>query len=238
MNFAVMLSGGVGTRMRSDGFPKQYLEVEGKPVIMYALEPFLACEDIDEIVIVASPVWKERIMEWLKVYNVAKPVSVVQNGNTRQESLMNGLLACAGKCQLKPQDKVLIHEAVRPLVNARIIRDCIAALDKYDSCLPVVPIHDSTYVSYDKITASEMIDRDKIFCGQAPEGFRLKMYLELNQNSSSVELATIRGSSELSLIKGHTVGLIEGDPNNFKLTRPSDLQLFKAHLIARTLQEE
>ena len=238
MNYAVILSGGIGTRMRSDGFPKQYLEVDGKPILMYALEPFLTCERIDKIVIVAHEVWEEKIYAWLKDYNVTKPVAVVRNGQTRQDSLTNGLLACAENGEPGPEDKVLVHEAVRPMVSRRIIDDCLDALDKYDSCLPVIPVHDTTYLSSDMQTAEGVIDRDKLACGQAPEGFNLKKYLDMNRQTPPEELATIRGSAELSLRNGRTVGLVMGDPCNFKLTRPGDLELFKAYVMARKLYEE
>lgn len=238
MNYAIILSGGTGTRMREDGFPKQYLIVRGKPVIMYAIEPFISSEEIDEIIIVAQDVWQDQISEWLRAYNVTKPIRMTSGGNTRQASVLQGLLACTANHAPGPTDKVLIHEAARPLVSSRMIHDCICALDQYDSCLPVIPSNDSMFISDDRITVSDLIDRDKLFCGQAPEGFHLQMYLDLNTSCPEHELDSIRGGSVLSFIKGHTVGLIEGDPCNFKLTRPQDLMLFEAHLTAQTMQKE
>lgn len=234
MNYAIILSGGVGTRMRSDGYPKQYLEVGGKPILLYALEPFVACPDIDEIVIVADPVWQDPIREWVQNAGIEKPVTLTGNGNTRQESILNGLLHCASRHPIDARDNVLIHEAVRPLVTRKIVEDCVQALKDHECALPVIPVHDTMYVSYDKKMVARMANRDELFCGQAPEGFRLKTYLELNQSCTQDELASIRGSSELLYRKGHSIAFIDGDPINFKLTRPGDLELFKAYLALRT----
>lgn len=237
MNFAVILSGGVGTRMRSDGFPKQYMEVNNKPVLIYAVEPFDRCREIDSIVIVASVKWHKQIKKWLEQFGISKPVHLIVNGANRQESVYNGLLACAEHSKSE-DDKVLIHEAVRPLVTGRIIRDCISTLNRYDSCLPVVPIHDTTYSSDNGIEIGGMVNRDKLCCGQAPESFHLGKYLRMLESMTSEERSCIRGCCELSLLKGDTVGMVIGDPNNFKLTRPQDLTLFKAHLLAKTWEEE
>lgn len=237
MNFVVMLSGGVGTRMRSDGFPKQYMEVDGKPVLIYALEPFDRCREIHSIVIVASVKWHKQIRKWLEQFGISKPVQLVVNGDSRQESVYNGMQACAERSE-SPEDKVLIHEAVRPLVTGKIIRDCISTLNRYDSCLPVVPIHDAAYSSDNGIEITAAVDRDRLCCGQAPEGFRLHKYLQMMETMTPEERSRIRGCCELSLMKGDTVGMVIGDPNNFKLTRPQDLTLFKAHLLARTWETE
>lgn len=233
MNFAVILSGGVGTRMRSDGFPKQYLSVREKPVLLYALEPFAACEQIDAIVIVASPVWYKQISSWLTQYGIEKQVIFAENGATRQDSVIRGIQACVDAHGTRPEDKLLVHEAVRPLVTQRIIRDCLDALERYDSCVPVIPVHDTTYSTDDGVVLSGMVNRDKLCCGQCPEGFRLEKYMGWMASMTPEERSRIRGCSELPMLRGETVGLVIGDHSNFKLTRPDDLALFEAHLQLR-----
>lgn len=237
MNYAIILSGGIGTRMRSDGFPKQYLMVNEKPVLLYALEPFAACRQIDRIVIVANDAWKEQIQQWVKDAGIEKPVDIAPNGDCRQASILNGLLACAAYKAPTAEDKVLIHDGVRPLVTVKLIEDCLDVLQRYDCCLPAVPIFDSTYTTQDHATVFGPFNRDKLVCGQTPEGFELKSYLELNQACTPEELEKLRGSVELPLQHGLTIGLVQGDHNNFKLTRPDDLKLFKAHLAARAMEE-
>lgn len=233
MNYAVILSGGVGTRMRSDGFPKQYLNVRGKPVLIYALEPFQACEDVDAMVIVASPLWYKQIEKWLRQYGITKTVIFAENGASRQDSVMQGIHAAVERFGLRAEDKVLIHEAVRPLVTTKLICDCVDALERHDSCLPVIPIHDATYSTADGLVANGTVDRDTLCCGQCPEGFRTEKYLAWMESVTPEQRQKIRGCSELPLLLGQTVGLVIGDHSNFKLTRPDDLALFEAHLVLR-----
>ena len=95
MNYAVILSGGVGSRMRQDGFPKQYIEIYGKPILIYTLERFNNNALVDKIIIVAAEQWREKIFEWIDIYGINKFVEIANAGNTRQESILNGLEVCA-----------------------------------------------------------------------------------------------------------------------------------------------
>ena len=222
MNYAVILSGGIGTRMRSDGFPKQYLEVRGKPILFYALESFEACELVDKIIIVANEQWTSQISDWAKQYGITKLAAFAEPGRTRQHSLLNGLLACS-QFGMTDEDIVLIHDAVRPLVSPELIRACVENLGEHDAVLPVVPIKDALYYSEDGLNISAAVDRSKLFCGQSPETFRLPQYLKLNQDTPDEELALIRGSSELAFKNGLDVHMIVGEETNFKLTTPDDM---------------
>lgn len=222
MNYAVILSGGIGTRMRSDGFPKQYLEVRGKPILLYALESFEACDLVDKIVIVANEQWTDQISNWAKQYGITKLAAFAEPGRTRQHSLLNGLLACA-EFGVTEQDIVLIHDAVRPLVTPELIRSCAENLEGHDAVLPVVPMKDAIYFSEDGLNICAAVDRSKLFCGQSPETFWLRQYLELNQSTPDEELALIRGSSELAFKNGLDVHMITGEETNFKLTTPDDM---------------
>ena len=232
MNYAVILSGGIGTRMRDDGFPKQYLTVFEKPILVYALEVFEACPRIDQIVVVASHTWHEQIKQWLAQYGITKCQVIAQAGDSRQESVMNGLLACVGP-DTTDRDNVLIHEAVRPLVSQRILADCMDALQHHDCCIPVLPIHDTTYVSLNGTQISQLTDRDHLFRGQAPEGFKLLQYLEMSRQLPQDQRSSIRGSTELAYMNGLDIQLIAGETANFKLTNPGDLELFQAYLTLR-----
>lgn len=222
MNYAVILSGGIGTRMRSDGFPKQYLEVRGKPILLYALESFEACKSVDRIVVVGNEQWTDQISGWAKQYGISKLAAFAEPGKTRQHSLLNGLLACA-QFGITDRDIVLIHDAVRPLVTPELIRSCAESLENHDAVLPVVPMKDAIYYSKDGLSISAAVDRSKLFCGQSPEAFRLQQYLELNQNTPDEDLALIRGSSELAFKNGLDVHMIPGEETNFKLTTPDDM---------------
>lgn len=222
MNIAIILAGGTGTRMRSDGFPKQYVEVNGKPILIYTLEKFQACNDIDKIVVVAHCQWEEKIHEWVDRYQIHKFACLATQGETRQESVLNGLLACE---QFLPtaKDVVVIHDAARPLVTPRLITTCISELGEHYGCLPVIPMKDSLCCSLDGRTISGLADRSTLFCGQSPESFRLLPYLELNRNASVEALQQTRGSFEIAYRNGLDIYMIPGEENNFKLTTSEDM---------------
>ncbi len=227
MNFALILSGGVGTRMRMDGFPKQYLEVEGKPILVYTLQVFEACAAVDSVVIVAAEPWRERIRAWADQYGLNKLLAFAPPGDTRQESILNGLNACMAHSR-DEADRVVIHDAVRPCVTGELIGRCLAALDEHDGCMPVLPVTDTVYESRDGRVISRLLERSTIFAGQAPEAFRLRPYARINREAPKEELARCRGTSVIACQHGMDVCLIPGDTDNFKITTPTDLDHFRA----------
>lgn len=225
MNYALILSGGVGTRMRSDGFPKQYLEIDAKPILMFTVEVFSRCTAIDKIVIVAAEIWQEKIGEWISDYHIEKFDSFALPGDSRQESIFHGLKACMIS-SIFEDDKVIIHDGVRPLVTEELIVNCLAKLPKHDGCIPVLPVTDTTYFSDDGKTIDSLLDRSKLFAGQAPEAFMLRKYYKLNVGLPKEVLEKTRGTSEIAFDAGFDICMIPGDYRNFKLTTPVDLDRF------------
>lgn len=226
MNFAIILSGGVGTRMRTDGFPKQYLEIFNKPILAYTLETFDSNDLVDKIIIVADPVWQSKIREWLKHYNVKKFEAFAEPGKSRQGSILNGLKECI-KYNKNQTDNVIIHDAVRPLVSSTLIQNCFNQLDKYDGCMPVLPVVDTIYYSENGVTISNLLDRNCLYSGQSPEAFNLQKYYDINKDLSAEELDAIKGTTEIAYKNNLNICLIKGDTFNYKLTTPTDLNRFK-----------
>ena len=151
MNYAVILSGGIGTRMnmgdfpKLGDFPKQYYKVKGKMILEYTLDAFEKSGSVDEIIIVMAPEWQEQLGEELrskykKLQGFAKP------GSIRQESILSGLSACMERSG-SDTDKVIIHDGVRPLVSCELIDACFDAIGEYEACLPVIPATDPIYYS-------------------------------------------------------------------------------------------
>ncbi len=227
MNYGVILSGGIGARMNLNGIPKQYVFVENKPILIYTLEKFEKCPDIDKIIVVASKEWIDKIYEWIKEYNITKFAAFAHSGETRQRSVRNGLDACM---QFNPteNDIVAVHDAARPLVKPQAISDLIAGAKDYGGCLPVLPMVETVYQTDDGKSISHLLNRDTLFLGQTPEAFLLLRYREINHNISDEELDSYRGAAQLAHKYGMKIHLIPGDYSNFKLTIPSDLQKFRA----------
>ena len=146
MNYAIVLSGGIGSRMNNIDIPKQYIKVNDKPIIMYTLEQFEKSNEIDKIVIVAASEWELYIKDICKKYGVSKLSDIVINGETRQKSIYNGLKKCVEDSN-SVDDKVIIHDAVRPMVTVELIEECLKNVGEYDGCMPVLPLNDTIYYS-------------------------------------------------------------------------------------------
>lgn len=221
MNTALILAGGTGTRLGSD-IPKQYIETGGKPIIAYCLETFFKHDMVDAVQIVADEMWHEFI---LKHINSAKFKGFSAPGATRQLSIYNGL--CDVKNYSSADDFVIIHDAARPLVSAEMITNCFKALEQDDGVLPVLPMKDTVYFSEDGKCISQLVDRSKIYAGQAPEAFKLGKYLAANEALLPEKILAINGSTEPAIMAGMDVAMIEGDERNFKITTKADLEKFK-----------
>lgn len=224
MNTAVILAGGVGSRMEVDR-PKQYLLVKDKPIIAYCLEVFQSHKNIDKIVVVVSDEWKEYVKECAEKYNITKMCGYAQAGKTRQHSIYNGLKTISTNA---PQtDVCIIHDAARPLVSDEIIDDCITGAVECDGAMPVISVKDTVYQSTDGKTIDKLLKRSELFAGQAPESFKFKKYLDIHNSVSDEEIAATAGSSEIAYRHGMNIRLVKGSERNFKITTIEDLETFE-----------
>lgn len=227
MNHAIILAGGIGSRMKLN-HPKQYLEVKGKPVFMYSFEKFANHPDISSIVMVISEEWKDYVQDCIDKSGCKKPVYYADAGQSRQHSVLNGLKALSGIAD--NNDLVFVHDSVRPLFPLSNIDDAVKECEKYDATLPVIPVKDATYQSRDGKTLSSMLPREELFSGQSPECFNYGSYLRLHDYLTDDEIGRIRGGSELAFKSGMKVCLIPGTEQNFKITTIEDLRAFELTL--------
>lgn len=224
MNVALVIAGGSGQRMGQD-IPKQYLMVLGKPILVYCLEVFEQVEQIDVVYVVAAARWQPAIRRWAEDYGLRKLRGFADAGASRQHSIWNGLrqMKQAGV----PEDGiVVVHDAVRPCVEPSLLRACIAAAEEADGAMPVLAVKDTVYRSTDGRRISELLDRDELYAGQAPESFRFGKYYSIHEAIGEEALGSIRGSSEIAHRFGLDVRLLPGDEGNYKITTPADLQKF------------
>ncbi len=225
MNYAIILSGGVGTRLGAN-IPKQYLEVNGRTVLSYSLEAFQNHKDVDKIVIVASPKFNELVLEEVKNHGITKFLRIAPAGISRQHSILSGLKAIADYENITDQDIVLIHDGVRANVSQDIISDSLS-FDGYDGALPTISITDTVFYSENGKAIEGVLDRNKIFAGQTPEGFKLKKYLDCHNGLSEQEILSSTGSSVLAFNCGMKIRLSLGKPSNYKITTIEDLEKFE-----------
>lgn len=230
MIVAIVLSGGTGSRVGGE-IPKQYIEVSGKPVLLYCLETLDKSEYIDKIQIVAEDCWQDRVLGWLKDAGICdKLLGFSQPGENRQGSIYNGLQDI---CDLaEDDDYVFICDAARPLMSLELIKKSVDAMDGYDGVIPVLPMKDTVYLSKDGDSISSLLDRDEVFAGQAPETFLYGKYCRANkQLFDEGRLDEINGSTEPAVIAGMKMHLIQGDERNFKITTMADLERFKEIVV-------
>lgn len=222
MNFGIILAGGVGARMGIANLPKQYVEVNGKPVLVYTMEKFQACRDIHRIIVVADQAWYPQIEDWCRQYSIDKFSGFAPPGQTRQQSVFNGLLACEAQ-RSGPDDVVSIHDAARPLVSPALISAGLVAAKECDGALAAITTKDTIYHCEDGRFITGLFNRATLCCGQTPESFRLDICLELNRKATPADLERFHGCSELAFQYGLNVRIIPGEEMNFKLTTQEDL---------------
>ncbi len=225
MNIAIVLSGGTGTRLGGD-IPKQYVEVGGKPIIVYSLEPLTKSKYIDKIQIVAEETWVSTIEKWAKDFALEDKIAGYSKpGENRQLSIYNGLKDVADFAG--DESFVMIHDAARPNLTEDIISKSIEAMDGYDGVIPVLPMKDTVYLSKDGKQIDSNLKREEIFAGQAPETFVLGKYLAANESLvESGKILKINGSTEPAIIAGMKMHMIDGDEGNYKITTKDDLERF------------
>lgn len=223
MNTALILAGGTGTRFGSD-IPKQYIELKSRPVIAYCLDKFTAHPLIDSIQIVADDLWRDYICGFIssdKFRGFSSP------GKNRQLSIFNGLSDVKEYSSM--DDIVLIHDAARPLVSEEMITECLNAASEHDGALPVLPMKDTIYMSDDGKCISSLLDRSRLFAGQAPEAFKFGRYYDANLALIPERILAINGSTEPAVLAGMDIAMIPGDENNFKITTKADFERFREY---------
>lgn len=227
---AIIIAGGSGARMGQD-IPKQFLNVFDKPVIIYTLEAFQNHDAIDNIIVVCLEGWKEALKSYAKQFNITKLASVVSGGANGQESIKNGL--DEAKRLFSLDDMVLIHDAIRPMVSNEIISDCILKCSEFGNATAVVPC---TTVVLDKTTSeysTKVVDRDKLYLTQTPQAFILNDILDAHRESEEKGITDNVASCSLYTMLGRKVYYSLGEETNIKLTRPGDIQIFKALLSVK-----
>lgn len=226
MNIAIILAGGTGTRLGSD-IPKQYIEINGAPIISHCMRTFALHADIDAIQIVADAVWHEYLKKWMQnVDAVGEKWRGFSNpGTNRQLSILNALEDIRGYAGAG--DLVMIHDAARPFLTSEFITACFAAAEGHDGVLPVLPMKDTVYFSKNGKSIDSLLDRDCIFAGQAPEVFVLGKYYQANRALLPEKIYSINGSTEPAVMAGMDMAIIPGDENNFKITTQMDLERFR-----------
>ena len=222
-NIAIILAGGVGVRAGGD-IPKQYIKVKGIPILFQTIKVFEDSEYVDGIIVVAEEKWMQLIDNYVRELNITKFIGTSKNGDSREASILNGLKYIEDNsinCKY-----VAVHDAVRPNATQKMVCDCFQVLDEFEASIPIIPIKDTIYCCEDGNAVAGLLERDKIFAGQTPEGFHYQKYYRYLENLSDEMISRIHGTSELSFMAGMSIGVFTGDENNYKITTKEDIQRY------------
>lgn len=222
---ALIFAGGTGKRMNSRSKPKQFLEMHGKPIIIYTLEHFEYHHQIDSIVIVCLEEWIEELRGLLKRYGITKVVKIVPGGKTGHDSIFMGLQAM--KDTAGEKDIVLIHDGVRPLINEELITQNIDAVQKYGNAITVEAARESVVRSIDGENIVEVPARSQMYTAKAPQSFYFRDILKLYEKAQEEEQKTI-DSSHLCSIYNVSMHMVRSTKNNLKITEPADYYVYRA----------
>ena len=227
MNIGVIFAGGVGTRMKTTGKPKQFLMVHGKPIIVHTIDIFQNHPEIDGIICVCVADWIDYMEELKYRYRLDKIGKIVPGGETGQLSISNGLKAAA-ECYGLQDNIVLIHDGVRPLISAETISANIDSVKQYGSAITSVPAQETVIVVDDNEQVQEIVDRSHARLARAPQSFYLKEILEAQETAIAQGLTNMTDSCTLMKHFNKKLVTIPGEKNNIKITTPEDFYTFRA----------
>lgn len=224
-NVAVIFAGGSGKRMNTVSRPKQFLELNGKPVIIYTLELFDVHPEIDGIVVVCIEAWIPFLRKQLRKFEITKVVDIVSGGDTGQDSIYKGLVAA--RKMYDDCDTVLIHDGVRPLITEKTITDCIQTVKEKRNCITCIPATE-TFVVAQKDGSLSIPSRADSLIARAPQCFKLGDILEAHNRALSENKHDFIDSCTMMSYYGHRMNTIIGPVENIKITTPTDFFVFRA----------
>jgi 2-C-methyl-D-erythritol 4-phosphate cytidylyltransferase len=225
MNTALIFAGGTGIRMNTRAKPKQFLELHGKPIIIYTLEHFETHPEIDNVIVVCIEDWIHELKHLLKQYALEKIGWIVPGGDGGDKSIYNGLKALEGTCG--SEDIVLLHDGVRPLINADLISANITKVKEYGSAITVEAATESVVRLDGDDRIAEVPPRAEMYSAKAPQSFRYGLIWDLYQRALRDGVRPI-DSAHLCSIYGVEMHIVKSTPNNMKITAPADYYIFRA----------
>ena len=225
---AVVPAGGTGIRMGGT-VPKQFLELNGKPILYYTLKTLQDCGIISELILVVpEKEYDNACTDWLGKPEIV--TKVVVGGKKRQDSVYNGFCELSQKTEI-----VLVHDGVRPFLSHQMIQKSVDAAREYGAAITAIPVNDTIKRVDDSGLVSQTVDRDGLWRVQTPQVFRYELLQEAFKKANSEKFY---GTDEGTLIEhlGKPVKVVEGSEQNIKITRPEDLRLSEI-LISKTFPE-
>lgn len=239
---AMILAGGKGVRMNQD-IPKQFLNINGIPIIIYTMKAFQQHPEVDEILVVCIEGWQEILWAYAGQFGITKLKWVITGGRTGQESIRNGIYELKKHC--REDDMVLIHDGIRPNVSQEIISGCIAQCRLKGSAVTVIPCVEAMLLRSEEEgacqwgkSAKRMIDRESLARTQTPQAFPLKKLIWAHEEAEKRGIVNSTATCTLMVELGEEIYFSAGSEKNVKLTTVEDIEIFKALLYLKNKEFE
>lgn len=229
MNLAVIFAGGTGTRMNTKSRPKQFLELNGKPIIVYTIELFDNHPEIDAVVCVCLESWIPFLEKMIRKFEINKVVKIVSGGKSGQDSIYKGLCAAEDYMHKKGKENavVLIHDGVRPLITEQTITDNIRMVEEKGNCITCIPATE-TFVVKRKDGTLEIPSRTNSLVARAPQSFLLTDIIGTHRKAIADNKHDFIDSCTMMSCFGYHMNTIIGPMENIKITTPTDYFIFRA----------
>jgi len=230
--YAVILAGGSGTRMGNPDKPKQFWELGDRPVIAHTVEKFCLVDQFEQIIVLSPESWINQTRDIMKRFIpfFLDKIVVIAGGIERNDTIMNAISYIEHAYGLANDDIIVTHDAVRPFVSYRIIKENIEAAKNVGACDTVIPATDTIVQSSDGELIGAIPPRSEYYQGQTPQSFKAVMLKRLFAELSDDEKAVLTDACKICVLKDQPVALVRGDVSNMKLTYTNDMRIARAML--------
>lgn len=225
MNIVLLTAAGLGSRMHLD-VPKQFLYIEGKPVILYTMEAFQRHPQIDAMIVVTLENWEETVKAYARDYEINKLKWITAGGGTGQESIKKGIRELSRYCSEK--DVIMVHDGNRPFVSEEMISDSLATFKEYGSAVAAMRCVEAIFRSADGKTSSDNIPREQLYRTQTPHTYTLEKLLWAHKRAEELGIENTTATCVLMQMLGERIYFSKGSEKNIKLTTQDDLDIFRA----------
>lgn len=224
MNILLLMMGGSGVRFGAN-VPKQFILINDRPIFSYIMEKYNQMNAIDKIIIVSHGNWISYVEEWKERCHSHKVEAIVEGGNSRSESVRNGLRAAMKLAQR--EDVVLIHDATHPYVDIKGTELIIENVKQYGAATLGGCQYDTCYQIDAQQNLVRVIPRAELVSGASPEAFLLGTIYDIYENSPQEELDTMTSAGAIALAHNINMKVVPANVLNLKITYPGDMTVFE-----------
>lgn len=226
MIYAGILAGGIGSRMGNVPLPKQFLELDSKPILVHTLEKFLLTKEFDKVYIATPQKWVAHTKDTLMKHNINdNRIEIIAGGKDRNESIMNIISSIDEKKKITNEDVIITHDAVRPFLTRRIIKENIDKVLLYGAVDTVISATDTIITSEDGENIESVPVRSNMYQGQTPQSFNINLLRQYYNNLSEQDKNNLTDACKILVVSNQKVKLVYGELYNIKITTPYDLKV-------------